>query len=205
MDVTVLDIMRLRPCEYYPKDRVKELWAGRKFLTHYEIAELDIPYVDRVWALSGLMTPDTQRRYARKCALSVIHLWDAPKIVVECLETGAECLVSEAYRAANIAAKFTNKQFADAKDAAASAAWALSATHIDIVWSVARADWVTSTIPKDVAWSAAISAAWADAVLPVTATPDEREKACDDAWNKQIKTALEMLDQEFLSDAAVTE
>ena len=30
------------------------------------------------------------RKFARMCALDVIHLWDAPKVVVEYLKTGAE-------------------------------------------------------------------------------------------------------------------
>lgn len=32
------------------------------------------------------------REFARKCALSVIHLWDAPRIVRDYLETGDETL-----------------------------------------------------------------------------------------------------------------
>ena len=40
------------------------------------------------------------RRFARKCALDVIHLWDAPKVVVEYLKTGNENLRAAARDAA---------------------------------------------------------------------------------------------------------
>ncbi len=50
------------------------------------------------------------REFARKCALSVIHLWDCPRIVRDYLETGNEELRAAAWAAA--------------RDAAWDAAWA---------------------------------------------------------------------------------
>jgi hypothetical protein len=58
------------------------------------------------------------REFARKCALDVIHLWDAPAIVKEYLETGKEELRAAAWAAAGDAA------WAAAGDAARAAAWA---------------------------------------------------------------------------------
>ena len=56
------------------------------------------------------------REFARKCALSVIHLWDAPEVVKQYLTTGDESLRAAA-RAAARAASW-------AADAARAAAWA---------------------------------------------------------------------------------
>ena len=74
------------------------------------------------------------QKFARMCALDVIHLWDAPDVVVRYLKTGDESL----------------------RDAAWSAAWdARSAA-----WDTMSAAWSAA---MDVAWSAAWSAAWAAA------------------------------------------
>ena len=37
---------------------------------------------------------DLLREFARKCALKVIHLWDAPRVVRDFLETGDEALIN---------------------------------------------------------------------------------------------------------------
>ena len=47
---------------------------------------------------------DTMRAFARHCALSVIHLWDAPDVVRRYLETGDESLRAAAWAAARAAA-----------------------------------------------------------------------------------------------------
>lgn len=47
---------------------------------------------------------DLMRTFARKCALSVIHLWDAPAIVREYLETGDESKRAAAWAVARAAA-----------------------------------------------------------------------------------------------------
>ena len=49
--LTVLDVMRFRPCEDYGHERVKALWAGRESLTPLEILDLDIPIQDRLWCV----------------------------------------------------------------------------------------------------------------------------------------------------------
>jgi hypothetical protein len=55
------------------------------------------------------------REFARKCALSVTHLWDAPRVVRQYLETGDESLRAAARDAAAWDAAW---------DAARAAAWA---------------------------------------------------------------------------------
>ena len=58
------------------------------------------------------------RKFARMCALDVIHLWDAPDVVVRYLKTGDEAL-RDAARIAAWAAAWNH-----AMSAARSAAWA---------------------------------------------------------------------------------
>ena len=60
------------------------------------------------------------REFARKCALDVIHLWDAPNVVVRYLETGDESLRDAALDAARAAAWAAA---AAARAAARAAAW----------------------------------------------------------------------------------
>jgi len=49
--VTTDTMMSYRPCGSYPRVRVVELWSGRDALTAQQIADLDIPQQDRIWAL----------------------------------------------------------------------------------------------------------------------------------------------------------
>lgn len=49
---TVDEVMAYGPCDRYPRERVKELWAGRKSLSLAEIMELLIPDQDKGWFVS---------------------------------------------------------------------------------------------------------------------------------------------------------
>ena len=86
-----------------------------------------------VWRLDGEVL---LRDFARWCARSVLHLWDAPLVVVQYLESGDEPLRAAARDAAWAAAR------AAAWAAAAPAAWAAA---WDAAWDAAR----------DAAWDAA--------------------------------------------------
>ena len=68
---------------------------------------------------------DLLRTHARKSALSVIHLWDAPAVVREYLETGDESKRDAARDAAWDAARDAAREAARAaaRDAAREAAW----------------------------------------------------------------------------------
>ena len=83
------------------------------------------------------------REFARWCALSVVHLWDAPDVVRQYLETGDESM-SEAARAA------------EASDAAARAAEASDAAARAAARAAEAAD-----APAWAAWAAAEASAWA--------------------------------------------
>ena len=62
------------------------------------------------------------REFARWCALQVIHLWDAPAVVREYLETGDESKRSSAWVAASAAAWSSAWAAWGARDAACDAA-----------------------------------------------------------------------------------
>ena len=79
--------------------------------------------------LWGFDATDILRRFARKCALDVIHLWDAPDVVIRYLKTGDESIRADAYAAARDAARA----------AAADAAWdAARAAAYAAAWVAAR-------------------------------------------------------------------
>ena len=89
---------------------------------------------ERTYIAGGYDCTKLLRRFSRKCALDVIHLWDAPEIVKQYLKTGDKNL----------------------RDAAWAAAWAA------VAWDAARAAaWAAA---RAVAWAAAAwAAAWAAA------------------------------------------
>jgi hypothetical protein len=99
---------------------------------------------------------DMLRAFARQCALDVIHLWDAPQVVRDYLETGDENLRAAAWVAARDAAWVAARD--GAWVAARDAAWdgardAARAAARDAAWAAAR----------DAAWAAAWDGAWAAA------------------------------------------
>jgi len=113
----------------YTDGQLDELAEGRESLTPEEVASLDISIDDRYWALSAAMSKEQNRRVARRIEMDVIHLWDAPPIVKQYLETGDESLRSAAWDAARDAASAA--AWAAAWDAASAAAWAAA-------WDAAR-------------------------------------------------------------------
>ena len=97
------------------------------------------------------------RYFARMQALSVIHLWDAPDVVLDYLMTADESLRDAAWDAARAAARDAARDaaWAAARDAARDAAWAAAWDAAwDAAWAAARAAaWAA-------AWDAARAAAW---------------------------------------------
>ena len=97
------------------------------------------------------------RYFARMQALSVVHLWDAPDVVLDYLMTGDESLRDAARAAAGAAAWDAAR--AAARDAAWAAAWdAARAAARDAAWAAARDESL-----RDAAWDAARAAARAAA------------------------------------------
>ena len=95
-----------------------------------------------LWTVDG---KQLLRKFARMCALDVIHLWGAPDVVVEYLKTGDESIRA----AARDAAWGTTWDAARdaARAAARDAAW-------DAAWDAARA------AARAAAWGTAWDAAW---------------------------------------------
>ena len=50
MKITV-EMVMAEHREEYPEERIRELWAGRESLSPEEVAELDIPILDRAWII----------------------------------------------------------------------------------------------------------------------------------------------------------
>ena len=82
-----------------------------------------------VWAYDA---SDVLRAFARRCALDVVHLWDAPDVVILYLKTGHEDLRAAARGAARAAAR------AAAWDAGGAAAWAAWDAARAAAWAAAR-------------------------------------------------------------------
>jgi hypothetical protein len=108
------------------------------------------------------------RKFARMCALDVIHLWDVPQIVKDYLKTGDESIRLAAWAAARDAARDAAGDAA--RDAAGAAAGAAAG---DAAWAAAGA------AAGDAAWAAA----WAAA----------RAAAEDAAWEKQNRRLTRMV------------
>src|SRR5690606_30293931 len=92
----------------------------------------------RTYLAGGIAVSEPLRECARRCALDVIHLWDAPEIVVRYLKTGDETIRAAAWDAAWDAAR----------DAAWDAGDAAGAAARDAAWAAARA------AARDAAWDA---------------------------------------------------
>jgi len=119
---------------------------------------------ERTYISGGIDISDTLHLFARKCALDVIHLWEAPKIVVRYLETGDESIREAAGDAAGDAAR------AAARAAAGAAAWAA----------------------RDAAWDAEGAAAWdaRDAARAAWAAAWAARAARDAAWDAEGAAAM---------------
>ena len=103
-------------------------------------------------------------KFAREQALSVIHLWDAPNVVKEYLETGNEGLRAAAWSAARAAAKYAAKDAA--RDAARAAAKYAARDAARAAAKYAAKDAARDAAKyaaKDAARDAARAAAWAAA------------------------------------------
>ena len=111
-------------------------------------------------------------QFAREQALSVIHLWDAPEIVVEYLKTGNEDLMAAAWAAAGDAR-------AAAGAAARAAEWAAAGAAAGDAWAAARA---AAGDARAAAGAAARAAEWAAAGDAWAAAGDAWAAAGAAAW-----------------------
>ena len=108
----------------------------------------------RKYLAGGIDISDILHSFARKCALDVIHLWDAPDIVIRYLKTG-DPTIQAAASASSDAAWASSAAASDAAWASSAAARASSVDAAsDAVWASSAAAWVSS----DAVWAAADAA-----------------------------------------------
>ena len=84
---TIDEMMAMRPCKQYPRERLGQLWAGRARLSVLDIAALDIPAADRVWALLEdgphiapaveLIIARAVKTHALHCGVPAVERWAA--------------------------------------------------------------------------------------------------------------------------------
>lgn len=137
--------------------------------------------------LSAIDATDLLHKFARLCALDVVHLWDAPDIVVKHLKTGDESLRAAARDAAWDATR----------DAARDAAW-------DAAWDAARdaARAAATAAARAAAREPAWDAAWAAAMEAGSAARAARSAGWAAAWEKKQKRRLSsMVSAQFKKEA----
>ena len=108
-----------------------------------DVASDKIAATERTY-LWGYDAEPVLRRFARMCAIDVIHLWDAPDVVVHYLKTGDESI-----RDAAMAAAMATERAA-AWAAAREATWAAARAA---TWAAARTD--ARAAAREAAWAAA--------------------------------------------------
>ncbi len=151
--ITVKDVMAAKPCWKYTEEIVEKLWKERETLTPQEIAKLDIPAKDRLWAIITCCLNDRQRRhFACDCAelsLSRIENPDSRSV--------------EAVRVARLYAdgKTTDEQLTKARNAAYNAAYTVYNATYTVYNAACDAAWSAACDAAcDAAWSAAYYAAY---------------------------------------------
>jgi hypothetical protein len=170
---TVDDVLALRPCDAYARERVMDLFAGRASLTAQDVAALEIPAEDRLWALLRMLprerwlpaiyaAADRAVRIYAPAALRAAGL-EAEALRLEAVASINDATTAWAAAAAARAAADAARAARDAWDAWAAAAAARAAeAAADTAWAAARAT-------DDAAWAAAdaaraaADAAWATA------------------------------------------
>jgi hypothetical protein len=126
--------------KYAPGSKLHQVHLGGTIVPHGKPVDKFAGQKRKI--IASIDATDIMRLFARRVALDVIHLWNAPPIVREFLETGDESKRAAAWAAA----------WAAARDAAWAAAWAAAR---DAAQAAAR----------DAAWDAVQAAAWAAAQL----------------------------------------
>jgi len=146
--VTVDQVMAWTPC--YTRERVEALFAGRECLTALEIADLDIPAEDRVWALCHreLLTDAELRELACRFVRGT-PLGDGRVVWDLLTDPRSRTAVEVAERHARGEATDVELDTAHAAAGAAARAAARAAA-----WAAAEAAWA-ARYAGDAAWDAA--------------------------------------------------
>jgi len=144
-------------CGYHASRHVFDAlkYAPRSILSWVECKEITDECDDKLvckrrTVIQTIDATELLRRFSRMCALDVIHLWDAPDVVVRYLKTGDESLMEAAWSAAW-----------DTRDAAREAAWSAARS---VGWDTRDAAMSAAmSAARSAAWTAAWASAWAAA------------------------------------------
>ena len=135
---TVDQIMAMRPCAGYSRERVTALWAGKKRLTVTQIAALDIPVQDRIWALLKDHFFTHQELVLLACDFAEDALPEYEKYYSDGKAPRLAIAAARAW-AKNPTDKNRSAAESAAERAAESAAWAAAwAAAWDAAWDAAR-------------------------------------------------------------------
>jgi len=177
MKITVEMVLSWSPCDDYSESRLRELLGDG--LTPLEVAALDIPIEDRIWALlhEPVFTLGVLRQLACDFAAEALPHWEAmyptDRRPHEAVRVARAYVVGDASKeelasaqdAAWAAAWATQDATQDAASAAASAAaWATRAAARAAraaaraaraaAWAAQDAAWAAARAARDVAWAA---------------------------------------------------
>ena len=131
--------------------------------------------------------------FARKQALSVIHLWNCPAITKQYLETGDVSMQYAAWSAARSAAQYAAQNAARSAAGAARSAADAAQSAADAAWSAAqnaaRSAAGAAQSAADAAWSAA-GAAWRVAQYTAWSAADAAWSAIREQFNAVVEEAF---------------
>ena len=156
--ITVDLVMSYEPCQPdYSRERVKELFSGRKYINPKTVLKMDIPVEDRLWLLlrNDFVSEKNLRLFACDCAERVLHIYEkkydnpAPRKAIETarLFANGEATQEElaaAWDAARAAARAAAWAAARAAAKAAARAWAaarVAARDAEQQWQLERLEY----------------------------------------------------------------
>lgn len=125
----------------------------------------------RTYLAGGVDVSDVFRKFAKRCALDSIHLWDAPQVVVDYLNSDSEELREEVQKAAYSAYCDLWGLYYSTNGDRSAAAYAAAAAH------------AASSMAHDIAWQAAINAIYA---ATGTSKPKEYNQWLEEMLNEKL-------------------
>jgi len=76
--ITIDDVLKLKPCEGYDRERLEEMAGGKEEWSAGDILKLRIPHDHKIWVIlqAGFMDPKKMILFAADCAEHVLHVWE---------------------------------------------------------------------------------------------------------------------------------
>ena len=206
---TVDEMLAEHPCEWYDRDRITALWAGRDALSLRDILDLDIRADERVWVACRLkalpvairrrwtegIVERAVRTYALTCGVSAVERWAAQWLdgTDRTSESAAQA-AGNAWSAAQAAqaGEAAGAAWAAGEAGAAGAAWSAAWEAAGAAWS-ARAAACAAESAAQAARGAARGAARAAAEAAARAAAEAAEQ------DQQIADLRTLLDKDGAS------